>query len=74
MLLGALAQRRRPVAAPETIGGYRAIAQSQAVLDLTTAATLKVLKVTPRQLVSVDWSAGQTTGREPVTQAIARAA
>jgi len=44
------------------------------VLDLTTAATLKVLKVTPRQLVSVDWSAGQTTGREPVTQAIARAA
>jgi RES domain-containing protein len=48
--------------------------QLQAVLDLTSAATLKALKVTQRQLTSVDWSVVQTAGREPVTQAIARAA
>ena len=48
--------------------------QLQAVLDLTSEATLKTLRVTRRQLTSVDWSAGQNDGREPVTQAIARAA
>jgi len=46
----------------------------QAVVDLTSAATLKALKVTHRQLVSADWNAVQTDGHEPVTQAIARAA
>jgi RES domain-containing protein len=48
--------------------------QLQAVVDLTVAATLKALKVTTREIVSVDWDAEQTAGDEPVTQAIARAA
>lgn len=46
----------------------------QAVVDLTAAATRKALGVSLRGIVSVDWAAEQTAGREPVTQAIARAA
>ena len=46
----------------------------QAVVDLTSPATLKALKVTNMQIVSCDWRAEQAAGREPVTQAIARAA
>lgn len=46
----------------------------QAVVDLTVAATLKALKVTTKEIVSVDWDAEQTAGGEPVTQAIPRAA
>jgi len=46
----------------------------QAVVDLTAPATLKALKVTKREIVSCDWYAEQTAGREPVTQAIGRAA
>jgi RES domain-containing protein len=46
----------------------------QAVVDLTSAATLKALRVTRKQIVSCDWDGEQTAGGEPVTQAIARAA
>src|SRR5213592_1529371 len=46
----------------------------QAVVDLTAPATLKALKVTNGEIVSCDWRAEQTAGREPVTQAIGRAA
>ena len=46
----------------------------QGVVDLTAPSTLKALRVTIREIVSVDWDAEQTAGREPVTQAIARAA
>jgi RES domain-containing protein len=46
----------------------------QAVVDLRVAATLRALKVTHKEIISVDWDAEQTAGREPVTQAIARAA
>lgn len=46
----------------------------QAVVDLTLPATLRALKVTHREIVTVDWDAEQTAGVEPVMQAIARAA
>lgn len=46
----------------------------QAVVDLTSPATLKALKVSHKDIVSVDWEAEQTAGGEPVTQAIGRAA
>jgi RES domain-containing protein len=46
----------------------------QAVVDLTAPAIRAALKVTIREIVNVDWDAEQTAGREPVTQAIARAA
>ncbi len=46
----------------------------QAVVDLTSAATLKALGVTRKEIVTCDWDGEQTAGREPVTQAIARAA
>jgi RES domain-containing protein len=46
----------------------------QNVLDPTNAATLKAMKMTNKAIVNCDWSAEQTAGKEPVTQAIARAA
>jgi len=46
----------------------------QAVVDLTSARAREALNVTHEQIVSVDWDAEQNEGREPVTQAIARAA
>lgn len=46
----------------------------QAVVDLTSAATLKALAVKRSDLLACDWDAEQKAGREPVTQAIARAA
>lgn len=46
----------------------------QAVVDLTSAATLRALKVTRKDILNCDWDAEQKAGREPVTQAIARAA
>ncbi len=45
----------------------------QAVIDLTSAATLKALKVTTKDIVTCDWETEQAAGQEPVTQAIARA-
>jgi len=44
------------------------------VLDLTNAITLRALKVTKKVIVNSDWFAEQAADREPVTQAIARAA
>ncbi|HEY5912551.1 MAG TPA: RES family NAD+ phosphorylase [Verrucomicrobiae bacterium] len=46
----------------------------QSVVDLTTPAIRTALKVTLKEIVTADWDAEQTAGREPVTQAIARAA
>ena len=46
----------------------------QRVVDLTNATTLKALKVTKKAMTSCDWFAEQAAGREPITQAIARAA
>jgi RES domain-containing protein len=46
----------------------------QAVVDLTTTATLNALGVTTNDIVGADWYAEQTAGCEAVTQAIARAA
>lgn len=46
----------------------------QAVLDLTSPTTLRALKVTKGEIINCDWDAEQSAGREPVTQAIARAA
>jgi RES domain-containing protein len=46
----------------------------QAVVDLTAGPTLRALRVTRATIIGVDWLADQTAGREPVTQAVARAA
>ncbi len=46
----------------------------QKVVDLTLPATLAALKVKEADLLVCDWDAEQNAGREPVTQAVARAA
>jgi RES domain-containing protein len=46
----------------------------QAVLDLTSPHILRLLKVKKSDILNCDWSAEQNAGREPLTQAIARAA
>lgn len=46
----------------------------QAVVDLTSAPTLRAPRVTRTAITTVNWLAEQTAGREPLTQAIARAA
>ena len=46
----------------------------QAVLDLTLAETLDALAVKQENLLWCDWKKDQLDGREPLTQAIARAA
>jgi RES domain-containing protein len=46
----------------------------QRVVDLTDANTLKALKLTKSVIVGCNWVAEQAAGREPVTQAVARAA
>jgi RES domain-containing protein len=45
----------------------------QIVLDLTSSATLRALRVKKSDLLGCDWVAEQKAGRESVTQAIARA-
>jgi RES domain-containing protein len=46
----------------------------QAVLDLTSAEILRLLKVKKSEILQCNWSAEQKAGRESLTQAIARAA
>ncbi len=46
----------------------------QAVLDLTAPETRKVLRVTRQDMEECDWAGDQANGREPLTQALARAA
>jgi RES domain-containing protein len=46
----------------------------QKVLDFTSAATLKALKTSHSEMVKCDWDTEQKAGREPLTQALARAA
>ena len=46
----------------------------QMVVDLTLPTTLAALNVKEVDLMACDWDAEQNAGREPVTQAIARAA
>ena len=46
----------------------------QKVVDLTSETTLKALKLTKDAIVDCDWFAEQAAGREPLTQAVARAA
>jgi len=46
----------------------------QAMLDLTANHTLSVLKVKKQEILLCDWETEQNAGREPLTQAIARAA
>lgn len=46
----------------------------QAVVDLTSPATLKAFQIAKKEILDCDWCAEQTGGREAVTQAIARAA
>jgi RES domain-containing protein len=46
----------------------------QCVLDLTSAAVLRRLGVTPNKLRSIDWRASQDSGEEALTQAIGRLA
>jgi RES domain-containing protein len=48
--------------------------QLQAVLDLTAPDTLAALKLTTKELLRVDWQFEQAAGREPLSQALARAA
>jgi RES domain-containing protein len=46
----------------------------QRVVDLTSATTLNALKLTKDAIVDCDWFGEQAAGREPLTQAVARAA
>jgi len=46
----------------------------QRVVDLTLPRTLRALRVSRRDILSCDWVAEQSSGREALTQAIARAA
>jgi RES domain-containing protein len=46
----------------------------QAVVDLTDAGTLRLLKVKKSDLLGCDWVGEQGAGREALTQALARAA
>jgi RES domain-containing protein len=46
----------------------------QRVVDLTVPATLRALRVSRNDILTCDWVAEQTAGREALTQAIARAA
>jgi RES domain-containing protein len=46
----------------------------QAMVDLTSTPMLRALKVSKKEITACDWAAEQAAGREPVTQAIARAA
>lgn len=48
--------------------------QLQAVVNLTTPAVLEDLGVKKSDILACDWDAEQKAGKEPVTQAIARAA
>jgi len=48
--------------------------QLQAVVNLTTSIALKALGVKKSEILACDWAAEQSAGKEPVTQAIARAA
>ncbi|HXR07028.1 MAG TPA: RES family NAD+ phosphorylase, partial [Candidatus Acidoferrum sp.] len=48
--------------------------QLQAVVNLTTSTALKALGVKKSDILTCDWDAEQRAGKEPVTQAIARAA
>ena len=48
--------------------------QLQAVVNLTTSAALQGLGVKKSDILDCDWDAEQRAGKEPVTQAIARAA
>jgi RES domain-containing protein len=46
----------------------------QAVVDLTSATTLRDLGVKKAEILMCDWEAEQKAGHEPITQSIARAA
>jgi RES domain-containing protein len=46
----------------------------QSVLDLTAHGCLRILRVTQKQLISLDWASEQQTGAEALTQAIGRLA